>query len=66
MANIFKWEKHFNYIIYKRLKQSYKHIIPLIEERGYCIDENLPSSPHWSYSLLKVGRKGCRDIRRAL
>ena len=40
--------------------------IPKIAERGCAIDEQLSSSPHWSYTLLKVGTKGCRHLRKLL
>ena len=49
--------------MYKRLRKTYKFLLPLIEAEGYNINETLPASPHLSYSLLKAGRKGCRDLR---
>ena len=46
--------------------EKYKHLLPKITERGYAIDEQFPSSPHWSYTLLRVGTKGCGHIRKLL
>ena len=48
------------------MMERYKYLIPIINEHGYLIDEQLPSSPHWSYTLLKVGSKGCRHLRKLL
>ena len=59
-------ENHLNYLVYCKMKQRYKHLIPIINERGFSIDTQLPSSPHWSYTLLKVGAKGCRHLRKLL
>ena len=59
-------EKHFIHIVYKRLRKTYKFLLPLIEAEGNSINETLPASPHWSYSLLRVGRKGCRDLRKLI
>ena len=59
-------ESQLNYIVYCKMKEKYKHLLPKIAERGYAIDEQLPSSLHWSYTLLKVGTKGCRHLRKLL
>ena len=59
-------ESQLNYIVYCKMKEKYKNLLPKIDERGYAIDKQLPSSLHWSYTLLKVGKKGCRHLRNLL
>ena len=59
-------ETQLNYLVYCKMKQRYKHLIPIISKRGFPIDAQLPSFLHWSYTLLKAGAKGCRHIRKLL
>ena len=64
LKNIMKNEKHFNIIIYYRLIKRYRHLIEKIEKHKIEISSTLPTHPHWSYTMLKVGGKGCSHLRR--
>ena len=65
ISKVLEKERHFNHIVYKRIRKTYRYLLHLIEAEGNSINETLPASPHWSYSLLRVGRKGCRDLKNS-
>ena len=59
-----KNEKHFNMIVYYRLIKRYQYLIEVIEKHNIEISSTLPTCPHWTYTLLKVGGKGCSHLRK--
>ena len=57
LSKVFEKEKHFNYVVYKGLRETYKFLLPMIEAESYIIYETLPPLLTGHTLYLKQGKR---------